>query len=78
MDDERWGQRVTALVQPRPGEEPTLEELVEFTRGRLAGYKAPRELHLIDEMPRQPSGKPDYKTVRSLIQARDNNQPSES
>jgi acyl-CoA synthetase (AMP-forming)/AMP-acid ligase II len=70
VDDERWGRRVVALVQPRAGEDPTLEELAAFTRTKLAGYKAPRELHLIDEMPRQPSGKPDYRRARSIIDSR--------
>ncbi|MEZ5373409.1 MAG: hypothetical protein R2704_11865 [Microthrixaceae bacterium] len=58
IDDERWGQRVAALVQPREGETPTLDELADFTRTKLAKYKAPRELHLVDAMPRQPSGNP--------------------
>ncbi|HEX2578738.1 MAG TPA: acyl-CoA synthetase [Aquihabitans sp.] len=68
VDDERWGQKVAAIVQPRPGEAPTLEELAEFCQTRLARYKAPRELHLVDEMPRQPSGKPDYKRARLVAE----------
>ena len=40
--DERWGQRVAAVVEPRPGEAPTLEELVEHCRTKVAGYKVPR------------------------------------
>ena len=67
VDDERWGQKVAAVVQPRPGEAPTLEELVAFCQTKLARYKAPRELHLVAEMPRQPSGKPDYKRARQVI-----------
>ena len=69
VEGERWGQRVAALVQPRPGETPTLDELAAFTHTKLAKYKAPRELHLVGEMPRQPSGKPDYKRARSIIDA---------
>jgi acyl-CoA synthetase (AMP-forming)/AMP-acid ligase II len=72
VDDERWGQRVAAIVQARAGEQPTLEELVEHCRTRIAGYKVPRELHLVDEIPRQPSGKPDYPRARNLaLDARD-------
>ena len=70
IDDERWGQRVVALVQPRGTEVPSLEELAAFSRTKLASYKAPRELHLIDEMPRQPSGKPDYRRARQVIDSR--------
>ncbi|CAN5691601.1 acyl-CoA synthetase [soil metagenome] len=68
VDDERWGQKVAAIVEPRPGEVPTLEELAEFCQTKLARYKAPRELHLVSEMPRQPSGKPDYKRARLLTE----------
>jgi acyl-CoA synthetase (AMP-forming)/AMP-acid ligase II len=60
LPDERWGQRVTAVVQPRAGKQPSLEQLDTHCRTRLAGYKVPRELHLIDEITRQPSGKPNY------------------
>ncbi len=40
--DERWGQRVAAVVEPRPGATPTLEDLVEHCRTKVAGYKVPR------------------------------------
>jgi acyl-CoA synthetase (AMP-forming)/AMP-acid ligase II len=66
--DERWGQKVAAVVQPRPGEAPTLDELTEHCRTRIAGYKVPRELHLVDEMPRQPSGKPDYTRAKAIAE----------
>jgi acyl-CoA synthetase (AMP-forming)/AMP-acid ligase II len=60
VPDERWGQRVAAVVQPRPGAEPELESLQEHCRQRIAGYKIPRELHLVETVQRSPSGKPDY------------------
>jgi acyl-CoA synthetase (AMP-forming)/AMP-acid ligase II len=66
VPDERWGQRVACLVQARPGEPPTLEELVEHCRTKVAGYKVPRELHLVESMPRHPSGKPDYRRAKEL------------
>ena len=62
--DERWGQRVAAVVEPRPGATPTLDDLVEHCRTKMAGYKVPRQLHLVDRMPRHPSGKPDYRRAR--------------
>jgi acyl-CoA synthetase (AMP-forming)/AMP-acid ligase II len=65
VPDERWGQRVAALVQVRGDEEPTLDELVEHCRTKIAGYKVPRELHLVEEMPRHPSGKPDYRRAKA-------------
>jgi acyl-CoA synthetase (AMP-forming)/AMP-acid ligase II len=60
VPDERWGQRVAAVVQPRPGAQPTLDALDAHCRGYVAGYKVPKELHLDDEVVRSPSGKPDY------------------
>jgi acyl-CoA synthetase (AMP-forming)/AMP-acid ligase II len=60
VPDERWGQRVAAVVQPRPGAAPTLEALDAHCRGYLAGYKVPKEVHLVAEVVRSPSGKPDY------------------
>lgn len=58
--DERWGQRVAAVVQPRPGASVTLDGLDAHCRKHVAGYKVPRELHLVPEVVRSPSGKPDY------------------
>jgi acyl-CoA synthetase (AMP-forming)/AMP-acid ligase II len=60
VPDERWGQRVAAVVEPRPDREPTLAELDAHCRTRIAGYKVPRQLHLVAHMERSPSGKPDY------------------
>ncbi len=60
VPDERWGQRVAAVVQARDGRVPTLEALDAHCRTMVASYKVPRELHLVDEIQRSPSGKPDY------------------
>ena len=60
VPDERWGQRVAAVVQARDAATPTLEDLQEHCRTRLAGFKVPRELHLVELVQRSPSGKPDY------------------
>jgi acyl-CoA synthetase (AMP-forming)/AMP-acid ligase II len=60
VPDERWGQRVAAVVQPRDGDAPTLDQLDAHCRGYVAGYKVPKELHLVPEVVRSPSGKPDY------------------
>jgi fatty-acyl-CoA synthase len=67
LADERFGQRVAAVVAPVPGARPTLEELAEFCRGRLAGYKIPRQLHLVHNVERTAIGKPDYKWARSIF-----------
>lgn len=65
VPDERWGQKVTAVVQTRGGRKPNLEELAEHARTKIAGYKVPRELVVVDEIQRHPSGKPDYPWARA-------------
>jgi acyl-CoA synthetase (AMP-forming)/AMP-acid ligase II len=60
VPDERWGQKVAAVVQLRDGHTVTLVELDAHAREHVAGYKVPRELHVVDKMERSPSGKPDY------------------
>ena len=66
VPDDRWGERVVAVVSPRPGSTPTLAELREHCRPYLAGYKLPRDLVVVDAVVRTPSGKPDYRWARSL------------
>jgi acyl-CoA synthetase (AMP-forming)/AMP-acid ligase II len=61
LPDDRWGQRVAAVVQPRPGADVTLAMVEAHCRARVAGYKVPRQLALVDEVVRHPSGKPDYR-----------------
>jgi acyl-CoA synthetase (AMP-forming)/AMP-acid ligase II len=69
LPDERWGQKVAAVVQPRPGRKPTLEALAEHCRAHVAGYKVPRALHLVDQIQRHPSGKPDYPWAKRTAEA---------
>jgi acyl-CoA synthetase (AMP-forming)/AMP-acid ligase II len=66
VPDEKWGERVAAVVQPRAGTSVLLEDLDKHCRTKIAGYKVPRELHLVDEIGRQPSGKPDYKWAKAV------------
>ena len=62
VPDERWGERVVALVQPRPDvDEPPFGELDRHAREHVAGYKAPRDVVYVDSIVRSPSGKPDYR-----------------
>jgi acyl-CoA synthetase (AMP-forming)/AMP-acid ligase II len=68
VPDERWGQRVVAVVQARPGSRVTLPILDEHCRRKIAAYKVPRELRVVDQIVRQPSGKPDYRWAREAAQ----------
>ena len=68
--DERWGQTVAAIVQPRVGHEaPSLESLQEHCRQSIAGYKLPRRLYVVDAVERSPSGKPDYTWAAAVVNA---------
>jgi acyl-CoA synthetase (AMP-forming)/AMP-acid ligase II len=64
VPDERWGERVVAVVQSRPGGRPTLDEIQSYGRDKMAGYKVPRQVVLVDEVVRSPSGKADYRWAR--------------
>jgi fatty-acyl-CoA synthase/long-chain acyl-CoA synthetase len=57
IPNEEWGEAVHATVVARPGSGLTESKLVEFARGAIAGYKVPRSIAFIDEIPRNASGK---------------------
>jgi len=67
--DERWGERVVAAIQPRPGRAPTLEGLRAFLHGELASYKFPKQVVLLERLERLPSGKPDYRWAKDAVQS---------
>ena len=69
--DDRWGSKVTAVIAARQGKRPTLDNIQEEARKHIAGYKVPRELHIVDEVPRGPNGKPDYKSARNMALGKD-------
>ncbi len=64
VPDEVLGQRVAALVQPRPGAAPDLGALQEHARRQIAGYKVPRSIWLAGSIRRTVSGKADYAWAR--------------
>ena len=57
VPDEKWGERVHAVVVPRPGQAPTLEVLRAHTAELIAGYKCPRSLDLVKALPMTAAGK---------------------
>jgi fatty-acyl-CoA synthase len=69
VPDERFTERVAAVVSPRDGRTPTLEDLAAHCRRTLAGYKVPRALVLRDEVVRTPVGKPDYRWAKEAAAA---------
>jgi acyl-CoA synthetase (AMP-forming)/AMP-acid ligase II len=66
--DERFGQRVVAIIAVAAGNTPPdLEVLQAHCRAQLAGYKVPRALHVVTAIERTPAGKPDYDWARRVI-----------
>jgi fatty-acyl-CoA synthase len=65
VPDEHWGEALLACVAARPGEAVTEDELMDFCRKSLAGYKIPRKFQLLDELPRNPTGKILKKELRA-------------
>jgi acyl-CoA synthetase (AMP-forming)/AMP-acid ligase II len=57
VPDDRWGETVKAIVIRRPGAGLTEQELIEWSRDLLAGFKLPRSVDFVDAIPRNPSGK---------------------
>lgn len=57
VPDEKWGERVHAVVVLKPGQKVTAQEITDFCRGYLAGYKIPRSVEFVDALPRNPAGK---------------------
>jgi fatty-acyl-CoA synthase len=63
--DEEWGEVGLAVVVPEPGAAITLDELNTFAAQRLARYKLPKRLALVDELPRNVTGKVSREQLRS-------------
>ncbi|MGY4712030.1 o-succinylbenzoate--CoA ligase [Mycolicibacterium sp. CBM1] len=69
LDDDRLGQRVVAAIVPAPGVlEPTLDDIREYLAQSLDSTAAPRELHLVDELPRRGIGKLDRRALRQRFE----------
>ena len=57
LPDKEWGERVTAFIIPKPGQNIIQEELKAFLKSRLSPFKVPKEYILVNEMPKSPTGK---------------------
>jgi acyl-CoA synthetase (AMP-forming)/AMP-acid ligase II len=68
VPDERFGQRIVAVVALARGATATIDELLAAARHRLASYKIPRALLMVDVVPRGPNGKADYPAARRLFE----------
>ena len=76
VDDERWGEKVTAVVVAAPDGGFTTGGLVSFCRDRLAGFKVPKQVIVVDELPRNAAGKVLKAQLRSKYNAGGGSQAS--
>ncbi len=66
VPDDLWGERVTAVVAPRPGVDVDRDDLDAHCRDHLAAFKVPRRIVTVPAVRRLPSGKADHAWVRSV------------
>ncbi len=67
IPDERWGERLAAVIVPRRGGRASVDEIEAHCRQFLGGYKVPREITFTDELPRNPAGKVMKRTIREQL-----------
>jgi len=67
LPDPYWIEKVVACVVPMPGAEVTADELVTYARSRLAGFKVPKQIHVMAELPKNPTGKVLKRTLRQQL-----------
>ncbi len=66
LPDERWGEQVATVIQPREGAEPSLESISAHCRQTIAGYKVPRAVTYVQSIKRSPAGKADYRWAKEM------------
>lgn len=64
VPDDNWGEAVKALVVLKPGTAATAEEIISFCKEGGLGFRAPKSVDFIDEIPRNPYGKVDKNRLR--------------
>jgi fatty-acyl-CoA synthase len=65
VPSDRWGEEVKAVVVKEKGDHLTEQELIDFVRTQIAGYKTPKSVDFVDSLPRNPSGKLLKKDLRA-------------
>jgi long-chain acyl-CoA synthetase len=71
LPDRQWGEVVAAVVVPRDGRRITPAEVIAWADDRLAGYKKPRVAHIVDRLPRTPTGKLRRPAIVAALTGRD-------
>ena len=65
--DDRHGEEVVAFLSVCAPEGVNADELIEWARQRIGGYKCPREIHIVDSVPLTAVGKLDRKALRGRL-----------
>jgi acyl-CoA synthetase (AMP-forming)/AMP-acid ligase II len=65
VPDEKFGEAITAVVEAVPGESIDEGDVIAHVKQKLAAYKAPKRVVVVDTIGRAPNGKVDYKTLRT-------------
>ena len=69
LADPEWGRRVHAIIEPRdPAHPPAADEVIAFAKSRLAGYKVPKTVEVVERIPRSAATKVNR---QSLVDARE-------
>jgi len=69
LPDEVWGEAITAVVVPAPGESLDEEAVIAWSKENMARYKVPKRVVIVDELPRNPSGKVLKRELRTKYSA---------
>jgi len=69
VQDKTWGEAVVAVVALKAGETATEKELIGFVKERIAGYKTPKKVVFMDDIPKTAIGKILRRDVREMLQA---------
>lgn len=78
VPDEDWGSTIRAVIIAKEGTEPTAEEIMEFCKVRMAGYKKPRSVVFAKEFPISPIGKVLRAKIREMYGEPESEQKSEA
>ncbi|MBB6558611.1 acyl-CoA synthetase (AMP-forming)/AMP-acid ligase II [Acidovorax soli] len=70
LPDDKWGERVVAVLQLRPGRTVQPEEVIAFTKARIGSVKAPKQVEIWPDLPRSKVGKVLKKDIRATVLAR--------
>ena len=70
LPDDKWGERVVAVLQLRPGRTVQPDEIIAFTKARIGSVKAPKQVEIWPDLPRSKVGKVLKKDIRATVLAR--------